>query len=108
MGKTTKTFQQEVFTDHKVRKYNDALADQSRGTPILFFVVLTKSKGPTNKTAIDDAESYLIQQGLVANKNLANDRKVKIPSWSIQGVVRSSKGAISNSAQELRKCMNID
>jgi len=107
VGKATKTFAQEVFTNHKVRKYNDALADQARGTPVVFFVALAKTKGPTNKTAIDDAESYLIQLGLAANKNLANDRKVKVPSWSIQGIVRSSKGAVSKSAQELRRCLSI-
>ena len=108
VGKATKTFSQEVFTDHKVRNYNDALADQVKGTPVLFFVALTTTKGPTNKTAIDDAESYLIQLGLAANKELANDRKVKVPSWSIQGVVRSSKGAVSKSAQELKRCLSMN
>ena len=107
IGKTRRTFQQEVFTDHKVRKYNAALADQIRGTGVLFFVTLDKTKGPVNKRAIDEAESYLIQSGLVANSDLANDQKVKTPSWNIKGVIRGGRGAIPKPAKELRRCLNL-
>ena len=107
VGKATKTFEQEVFTDHKRNKYNDALADQAKGTPILFFVHLTKTKGPTNKLAIDEAESHLIQLGLKANKNLANDRKTKVSLWSINGVVRSGTGRPTKAAQSLCSCLKV-
>jgi hypothetical protein len=105
-GKATKSFKQEVFTDHKLKKYGLGFATQARGTPILFFVCISKAKGVVNKTAIDEAESYLIQAGLAANKNLLNDRKTKVESWSIGGVVRS-KGKASASALALRKCIKI-
>jgi len=107
VGKATKTFEQETFTDHKRNKYNDALADQAKGTPILFFIALTKKKGPTNKLAIDEVESHLIQLGLKANKNLANDRKTKVPLWSINGIVRSGTGRPTESAKSLRTCLKL-
>src|SRR5262245_19319583 len=42
IGKATKNFKQEVFTDHKRKKYSDALLSRKKGTPVLFFVCLTK------------------------------------------------------------------
>jgi len=106
VGKATKTFKQECFTDHKMKKYGHALANQGAGTAIMYFVCLKKTKGVINKTAIDEAESYLIQAGLVANKNLMNDRKTKPQLWSISGVVRS-KGKPSNAAAEIKKFLKL-
>ncbi len=108
VGKATKTFEQEVFTDHKRNKYNDALADQAKGTPILFFVQLATTAGQVNKLAIDEAESHLIQLGLKANSKLANDKKTKVPSWSIAGVVRSGTGRPSKAAEKLRTCLKVE
>lgn len=89
VGKATRTFKQEVFTDHKLKKYSAAFASQARGAPIMFFVCLNRTKGAKNRTAIDEAESYLIQAGLAANRDLLNDRKISAESWSIGGIVRS-------------------
>jgi hypothetical protein len=105
-GKATKSFKQEVFTDHKLKKYSLGFASQAKGTPILFFVCLNKTTGVVNKSAIDEAESYIIQAGLAANKNLLNDKKTKVESWSIGGIVRS-KGKASASATLLRQCINL-
>jgi hypothetical protein len=105
-GKATKSFKQEVFTDHKLKKYGLGFASQAKGTPILFFVCLNKTAGAVNKSAIDEAESYLIQAGLAANKNLLNDKKTKVESWSIGGIVRS-KGKASASALSLRQCIKL-
>ncbi len=107
IGKATKSFKQEVFTDHKRNKYNEALANQAKGTPVLFFVVLEKSKGPVNKKAIDEAESYLIQSGLAANKNLMNDKKTSVEKWSINGIVRSAQGKNTNASTDLKKCFGL-
>lgn len=107
VGKATKSFAQEVFTSHKLVKYNLGLHSRSKGTPVLFFVSLTKSRGPVNKAAIDEVESYLIQAGLVANKNLLNSKKTKLESWSIRGVVRGGSGQPSAAASDLRKCLNF-
>ncbi|GAB5605795.1 hypothetical protein [Sideroxyarcus sp. TK5] len=107
VGKATKSFKQEVFTDHKKNKYNEALADQGKGTPLLYFVMLDKKAGPVNKTAIDEAESYLIQSGLAANKNLLNDKKTAVEKWKIKGVVRSGQGDSTNAAKELKQCFGL-
>lgn len=103
VGKATKSFGQEIFSLHKLNIYHKAFASQARGTPIFYLVCL---KGGLNKSAIDEAESYLIQAGLTANKNLLNDKKTKIESWSIDGVVRF-KGKVSTSARNLRKCIKL-
>lgn len=106
-GKATRTFRQEVFTPHKLNKFNAGLGNQKRGTPILFFVCLSRTKGAVNKSAIDEAESYLIQAGLAANPNLLNDRKTRVATWSINGVVRSRQGKPSAAAGELRRCIKV-
>ena len=107
VGKASKKFRQEVFTDHKRNKYNEALAKQAKGTPVIFFVALEKAAGRVNKTAIDEAESFLIQSGLVANKNLLNDKKTAVEKWVIKGVVRSGKGQTTNAAQDFKQCMGL-
>ncbi|NOT98691.1 MAG: hypothetical protein HOO97_06310 [Sideroxydans sp.] len=107
VGKATKNFKQEVFTDHKKNKYNEGLATQGKGTPIMYFVMLNKTAGPVNKKAIDEVESYLIQSGLAANKNLLNDQKTAVEKWSINGVVRSAHGKNTNASAGLKKCFGL-
>lgn len=106
VGKATKSFKQEVFTDHKLKKYSVGFGNQAKGTPIIFFICLNKAKGAVNKKAIDEAESYLIQAGLAANKKLVNDKKTAVESWSIGGIVRY-KGKVSAQALALRKCIKL-
>lgn len=74
---------------------------------MLFFICLAKTAGATSKSAIDEAESYLIQSGLAANSNLLNDKKTKVATWSINGIVRSQAGKRSAAATELRKCIKV-
>lgn len=106
IGKATKTFKQEAFTDHKLKKYSLGLGNQLRGTPVMYFVSLNRVQGPVNRTAIDEVETFLIQAGLVANKGLLNDRKTAVESWSIGGVIRS-KGKASASASNLKKLLKL-
>lgn len=107
VGKATKKFDQEVFDDHKLKKISRQLADTKKGTLVLFLIYLKKTKGPVNKVAIDQAETYLIQTALVANDKILNDRKTKEESWSINGVFKSRQGKPSNSAQELKRALKI-
>ena len=106
-GKATKSFKQEVFTNHKLNHYNTGLGYQRKGTPVLFFVCLSRTKGAVSKSAINDAESYLIQAGLAANRLLLNDKKTRVATWSINGIVRSQAGKPSAAALELRKCIKV-
>jgi len=107
IGKATKSFFREVFTAHKLNKYNEGLASRRKGTPVIFFVSLNKAKGKVNELAIDEAESFLIQSGIIANKNLLNSQKTKIESWSIGGVVRSGSGQPSQAAKHLCQCLKL-
>ena len=67
-GKATKSFKQEVFTPDKFNKFNTGLGHQKTGTPLLFFVCLNRTAGAISKSAIDEAESYLLQAGLVVSQ----------------------------------------
>lgn len=107
VGKATKSFKQEIFTDHKKNKYNEALAGQLKGTPIFFFVTLDKSPGPINKKSIDEVESFLIQSALEANNELLNIKKTAIEKWNIKGVIRCGVGKPSNAAQLFKKCLYL-
>jgi hypothetical protein len=106
-GKAAKSFKQEVFTPHKLNHFNTGLGHQKKGTPMLFFVCLNKTAGAVSKSAIDEAESYLIQAGLAANSSLLNDKKTMVAKWSINGIVRSQAGKPSAAACELRKCIKV-
>ena len=106
-GKATKSFKQEVFTPHKLNHFNTGLGHQKKGTPVLFFVCLNKTSGAVSESAIDEAETYLIQAGLAANADLLNDKKTKVATWSINGIVRSKAGKPSAAACELRKCIKV-
>ncbi|MBI5639576.1 MAG: hypothetical protein HZA17_04035 [Nitrospirae bacterium] len=68
---------------------------------------LSKDKGPVNKKAINEAESYLILAGLEANQHLLNDRKTKVESWNIKGVLRNGRGKPSEAAESLKRCLNL-
>ena len=92
IGKAPKGFGQETFALHKRDKLNQALADQKKGTPVVYFACLETSPGRTNEVAIDNAETFLIQVGRVANPELLNQRKAKVETWSINGIIRSPKG----------------
>ena len=105
-GKATKSFEQEVFTDHKLKKYHTAFGSQVRGTPILFFVELKRTRGRINATAIDEVETFIIQSGLIANPKILNDRKTQVESWSIAGLVRS-RGRTPAPASALSKCLKL-
>lgn len=107
IGQATKNFGQEVFTDHKRNKYGDALSNQQKGTPIIYLVELTTTKGQINRKAIDELETFLIQLGLVANKSLLNDRKTSVPTWAVRGIIRGGKGKPSKAATSLRQCLKL-
>jgi hypothetical protein len=107
VGKATKKFKTEIFTSHKLNKIHKALVQQKKGTLVVFFVALERTRGQVNNTAIDQVETYLIQAGLAANSNLLNDRKTKQESWSISGVFKSGSGKPSSSAKSLVKCLKL-
>ena len=73
VGKASKTFQQEVFTEHKRNRFNEHLADYNKGTPVLFFLVAPSKKGKPNIKHIGKMERFLIDTALAANPSLTNE-----------------------------------
>jgi len=107
VGMATKTFDQECFADHKRGKYNEALADYHKGTPVLFFMVQPKKKGPDNKKHMLDLERFLIQTGVAANPELLNVKNTKQEEWGIIGVLRGGAGKPSRSASLFKRMMKL-
>jgi hypothetical protein len=101
IGKTTANFQQEVFGLHQIHRYNTALSNAKKGTPVMFFVecrVNTSAKVTTRKE-IGQLEKFLINLGFMVNPNIQNTQHVnQQPIWGIEGVVRSTKGRPSKNA----------
>lgn len=92
IGKATKNFSQEIFTAHKIEKYNSVLHSHSLGYPVFYFVIHPNSKGIPNRKAIDEIETYLIQSALIVNPELKNLQKTKLPSWTIRNVIEKAPG----------------
>lgn len=107
VGKATKSFKQEIFSHHKLTRYQQFLADFLKGTPVLFFVVTPKKKGATNASHIGQLEDFLIQAGLVANPDLLNIKGTKTEEWGIAGVIRGGQGKPSKAASHFRKLMKL-
>lgn len=108
VGRATKSFRQEVFAPHKLSRYQQALSNYKRGTPILFFVAAPKKRGAPNSSHIKELEAFLIQTALVANPELLNVKGTKAEEWGIKGVLRGPQGKPSVDAQAFRRLMKIN
>lgn len=108
VGKTKASYEKECFTFHKIADhYTPALADTKKGTPVLFFVVLNKTKGPLNNKAISQVESFLIQNAVAKNPELSNVQGTKKQEWGIAGVIRGGKGKCPKPAKLFRQAMGL-
>ena len=54
VGRTKKSFEQEVFQYHKRDKYNSELRNVERGKPVMFFIVHPEGRGIPNIKMIND------------------------------------------------------
>jgi hypothetical protein len=108
IGVATSSFGGEVFTDSKLNRYNEALADYKNGKPVLFFVVAPVGRGKPAKSKIVALEKHLIQTVKAAYPRLRNKVGTRIPRWGIAGVLRGGKGKTSKGARALRQIMGID
>ena len=107
IGKATKQFRTEVFTPHKMEKYQRALSDCTKGTPVLYFVAAPTGKGAPNLKAIHELEEFLIQTAVARNADLLNVKGTKRAQWAIAGVVRGGVGKPSASAKQLRATLGL-
>lgn len=107
VGKATKGFKQEAFHSHKLSKYQQAMVDIVRGTPVMFFIKYPNKKGKNNNTHIARLEKFLIQTAVLINPDLMNVQGIKAEAWTIKGVIRASGGQPTKSAKELRKILKM-
>jgi len=108
VGKASKTFKQEIFTDHKIKKYNQLLWEGKKGTPVMFFVALPANLRKVPVKVINDMEKFLIQSAVLKNEDVLNTHNTKnLPEWSIKGVVRASKGKPSAKSQVFKTMMGL-
>lgn len=107
IGKTKKSFSEEIFKPHKLNKYHSAFADRLHGKPVFFFVLPPSKRGKVNAKHIAELERFLIQTGANVNPNLVNVRGTKPLGWAINGVIRNGKGMPSKGATHLKKCLKI-
>lgn len=107
VGKATRTFKGEVFTPHKLEKYQRCLADFKRGTPVLFFLCAPGNRGKPNLSAIGELEDYLIQTAVSRNPQLLNVRGTQREDWAIAGVLRSGVGKPSHAARSFKRTLGI-
>lgn len=106
VGQTTNAFGREVFTDHKIIKYHNAIANYKRGAPYLFLLVHPAHK--TNKKQITAIEDHLILVGYSVNPKIENDKGVPKPEWAIQGVLGTETRGASKAAVSFRQMFAIE
>lgn len=107
VGMSTKSFEKEVFDDHKLVHYNDVVYSRYKGVPVMFFVAPPGQKRSFPKSEIDELETYLIQAAVVKNPEIRNVRKTKMPGWTIRGVVRGGRGKAPANAKKFRAMMGL-
>jgi len=105
VGKTKRSFKEEIFQDHKKLKYMNALGKVERGSSGFFFVI--HPSGKTNASQIDEIETFLIKSCIIKNPNLENDRKTGLDDWYIKGVTQNT-GKPSDSENSFKKMIGFD
>lgn len=109
VGKATKSFEQEALNNDKLLKFNAALADYKVfWKPYLFLLIHpTQKGGPVNTRAIDQLESYIIEQGVIRNPKLQNKiKRGKQPRWRIKGY-NTGQGKANKYETIFRKLMGL-
>lgn len=108
VGRASKGFAKECFTDHKLTHFNTALFKGRKGTPVMFFVAPVGNKNKVPVAELNHMEKELTQDALKKNPALCNVQNTRdLPQWSIKGVVRSNRGAPTNGAKQFAKMMGL-
>lgn len=113
VGQAKKAFKRECFTDSKLLRYNRVLADQGRGTPILFLLARMTPGGRFKKGLLgvreaDWVENMLIRHCLDANKDLLNVSGTALSTEVvIPGLFRSPPGKPTQEASFLKTLLSL-
>ena len=106
-GRTYGRFDNECFEDHKLRKYDNVLADILRGTPLMFFLVHNLARGRVNRTAIASLEDTLIKIGLERNDRMTNISGTRTNEIAVRGVWGTGRGRRSVAATAFIETMGL-
>ena len=101
-GKTAKSFKAEVFTPANRDKYNSALAEFDKGTPVVFLVY---RPGDFDAKHVAGVEKYLIRKCYRRNAEVKN--KKDLPVWEIEGVTNRYKRPGSGPAGQLCQMLGL-
>ncbi len=107
VGRATRTFKQETFNRSNRHKFHNGFSEYAKGTPSLYFVAHPSQRGRTNTKEIRQIEDFLIQAGIARNPALQNVQGAQRPTWSISGVIRSTRGRRSHSAVQFARLLDI-
>jgi len=109
-----KLFEKECFTASKINIYNEVLADQKKGVPVLFLIA---KRTPTGKLAkrtsgknghADSAylEDILIDVALDKNAKLMNVQKTKfLRNMCVPGLINTRRGKLTKSEKEFKRAI---
>lgn len=106
------SFRSECFTADKIAKYNLALRDRQRGTPILFFYAKVTATGRFARVSGNGAkdiqflEKMLIGVALQRNSGLVNARDTKLlTEMVVPGYLNTKQGRMRFGAQDAKMLM---
>ena len=106
-GRTFGTFYGECFQPHKLLKYDRVLSNIRRGTPIMFFLPLIRTRGRMNERAIGSLEDTLIKIGLERNAEMTNISGTHRYEVVVRGVWGTGRGRRAEPARDFRKMMKL-
>lgn len=106
VGKATKTFRQEVFTDRNLHKVTGAMADWRRGNPVLFLLAQTQGRVATR--AIAELERFLINEAVLRNPDLRNVQGIDGgPRYEVPGVTGVKRGRRTTAQIAFRRLLGL-
>lgn len=112
IGQAKVSFQRECFTDNKLVRYNEVLADHKKGTPFLFLVARMTPGGKfqkeLNSREANRLEAFLLDLCLQANIDLKNKSGTSfVRDTHIPGLLNSDLRSTSDQTDFLRRLLNL-
>lgn len=107
VGKTKRSFEQEIFHLHKLSDHYLSVVERHKGTPMMTFVVCENRRGRKPDSIISDLEKYLIKWALERNPKLSNKKGLPKTRWIIKGVIGNGPGKPNKAARMFKELLGI-
>jgi hypothetical protein len=104
VGKATKGFRREVFTNDKLAKYYPFVALYKKASPVLFFLT-ANAMGRPNGISIGKCERYLIRLAQRASPDLINKIGLARSEFLIPHLTDFAAGRPSRATRQLQKML---